>query len=158
MGSTPSGLASSHSSSKSSVFQNFSESGLMVNIDELSKENQLDKILRVKRLRVPFFDNSTLQTLANVTYITGNGPFHEGLIFETKNGLIYIAQTYPITFIMVNSYDDAVKEIVSFCQFNSSSHQYHITNSYIPIKEVTISQISNLIRALPNEYNNFAKK
>ena len=98
------------------------------------------------RLRVPFFDNPTIQTLANITYITGNGPFPEGLIFGTRNGIYYIAQTYPVTFIIVNSLNDAVKEIVSFCQFNPLSHQYKITNSYY-------STTLAIVKTMPNEYN-----
>ena len=92
MGSAPSGLASSKISSSSSDLQNITESGLQVNIDELSLEDARDILISVMRLRVPFFDNPTIQTLANITYITGNGPFHEGLIFETRNGIYYIAQ------------------------------------------------------------------
>ena len=105
------------------------------------------------RLQVPFFDNSTLQALSNITYITGNGPFHEGLIFESRKGCYYIAQTYPVTFISVNSLDQAVKEIVSFCQFNQHSHQFKVTNQYCPTKLVTISDIVAVVRTMPNEYN-----
>ena len=153
MGSSSSALASSKSSSKSSGFQNLNESGLQVNIDELSSEDSKDILTNVMRLRVPFFDNPTIQKLANITYITGNGPFHEGLIFETRNDNYYIAQTYPVTFIMVNSLNDAVKEIVSFCQFNPLSHQYKITNSYYPTYLVTVSDIQAVVKNMPNEYN-----
>ena len=130
MGSSGSNLSHSSNSSNSSNFQNLAHSGLKMNIDDLSREESSDRLKTVHRIRVPFFDNPTIQTLANITYITGNGPFHEGLIFETKNGIYYIAQTYPVTFIMVNSLNDAVKEILSFCQFNPLSHEYRITNSY----------------------------
>ena len=54
---------------------------------------------------------------------------------------------------MVNSLMDAVKEIVSFCQFNPSSNQYIISNSYKPTKIITISDIKDIIKKLPNEYN-----
>ena len=140
------------SSSSSSGLQNLNESGLNVNIDELSVENARDTLTNVMRLRVPFFDNSTFQALANITYITGNGPYHEGLIFETRNGIYYIAQTYPVTFIMVKSLNDAVKEIVSFCQFNPLSHQYKITNSYYPTSLVTVSDVAAIVKTMPNEY------
>ena len=153
MGSASSALASSKSSSNSSGLQNFTESGLQVNIDELSYEDSRDILTNVMRLRVPFFDNPTIQAIANITYITGNGPFHEGLIFETRNGNYYIAQTYPVTFIMVHSLNDAVKEIVSFCQFNPLSHQYRITNSYYPTYLVTVSDIQAVVKTMPNEYN-----
>ena len=152
MGSASSGLASSKSI-RSSGLQNLSESGLEVNIDELSLEDARDILTSVMRLRVPFFDNQAIQALANITYVTGNGPFHEGLIFETRKGTYYIAQTYPITFIMVNSLNDAVKEIVSFCQFNPLTHQYKITNSYYPTSLVTVSDIASIVKAMPNSYN-----
>ena len=75
MGSASSGLESSKSSSSSSAIQNLTESGLQVNIDEISLENARDILTSVTRLRVPFFDNPTMQTLANITYITGNDLF-----------------------------------------------------------------------------------
>ena len=153
MGSASSGLTLSKSSSRSSGLDNLTESDLQVNIEELSLEDSNDILTSVMRLRVPFFDNPTIQTLANVTYLTGNGPFHEGLIFETRNGIYYIAQTYPVTFIMVNSLNDAVKEIVSFCQFNPLSHQYKITNSYYPTSLVTISDVAAVVKTMPNQYH-----
>ena len=153
MGSTSSGFASSKSSNSSNSLENIKESGLQVNIVELSLEEAKDILTNVMRLRVPFFDNIAFQTLANVTYITGNGPFHEGLIFKTRNGTYYVAQTYPVTFVMVNSLNDAVKEILSFCQFNPLSHQYKITNSYYPTSLVTVSDVAAIIKTMPNEYN-----
>ena len=152
MGSASSGLISSKSI-RSSGFQNLTESGLEVNIDKLSFEDATDILTSVMRLRVPFFDNHAIQTLANITYVTGNGPFHEGLIFQTRKGIYYIAQTYPVTFIMVNSFNDAIKEIVSFCQYNPLSHQYKITNSYYPTTLVTVSGIAAIVKTMPNCYN-----
>ena len=153
MGSASSGYISLKSSNSSNSLENFTESGLQVNIEELSLKDARDILASVMRLQVPFFDNPTIQTLANVTYLTGNGPFHEGLIFKTRNGTYYVAQTYPVTFIMVNSLNDAVKEIVSFCQFNPLSNQYKITNSYYPTSLVTVSDVEEIVKTMPNEYN-----
>ena len=151
MGSVQSSGSSSNSSGVN--IQNFNSSGLDVKIEELTEEEGKDLLKDVFRLRVPFFDNTTLQTLSNISYITGNGPFHEGLIFESKKGLYYIAQTYPVTFISVGSLDQAVREILSFCQFNQHSHEFKVTDSYSPTKLVTISDIVAIIRTMPNEYN-----
>jgi len=63
--------------------------------------------MNVMRLHVPFFDNPKIEALTNITYVAGDEPFHEGLIFEIRNGIYFIAQTYPVTFIMVNSLNDA---------------------------------------------------
>ena len=145
--------SSNSSSSVNGNTFNINNSGLEVKIEEISEEEGKDILKDVLRLRVPFFDNSTLQTLSNITYLTGNGPFHEGLIFESRKGLYYIAQTYPVTFISVNSLDQAVREIVSFCQFNQHSHEFKVTNSYCPTKLVTISDIVAVVRTMPNEYN-----
>lgn len=158
MGSSSSASRSSNSSvssksSNSSNMQSIAHSNLQMNIDDLSKEESLESIKTILRIRVPFFDNPTIQTLANITYITGNGPFHEGLIFETRNGTYYIAQTYPITFIMVNSLNEGIREIVSFCQFNPSADKYEIYNSYYPIDTLKISDIKDLVKNMPNEYN-----
>ena len=149
-----SGIINPSSSLSSGVnIENFNNSGLEVKIEELTEEEGNDLLKDVLRLRVPFFDNITLQILSNITYITGNGPFHEGLIFISEKGLYYIAQTYPVTFISVNSLDQAVKEIISFCQFNQNSHQFKVTDSYSPTKLVTISDIVAMIKTMPNEYN-----
>ena len=154
MGSVQSSASSQSSSSNSGVnFQNFNTSGLEVKIEELTEEESKDTLQAVLRLRVPFFDNNFFQALSNITYITGNGPFHEGLIFLTSKGLYYIAQTYPVTFISVENLDKAVKEILSFCQFNQHSHEFKVTNEYYPTKNVTVSDIVAMVRTMPNEYN-----
>ncbi len=153
MGSIQSSGSSTPSLNDGVNFQNFNTSGLEVKIEELTEEEGKDILKDVLRIRVPFFDNSTLQILSNITYLTGNGPFHEGLIFESKKGLYYIAQTYPVTFISVDSLDQAVKEILSFCQFNQHSHEFKVTDSYSPTKLITISDIVAIIRTMPNEYN-----
>ena len=154
MGSSGSHSSHSSNSSKSSNIQSSAaHSGIEVNIDDLSQEESLDRLKIVHLIRVPFFDNPTIQTLANLTYITGNGPFHEGLIFVTNNDTYYIAQTYPITFIMVNSLLDGVKEIASFCQFNPSSQRYEVYSTYSPTTTVTVSDIKDTVKTMPNKYN-----
>ena len=91
MGSVQSSASSQSSSSNNGVnFQNFNTSGLEVKIEDLTEEEAKDTLNSVLRLRVPFFDNNFFQALSNITYITGNGPFHEGLIFHTSKGLYYI--------------------------------------------------------------------
>ena len=153
MGSIQSSGSNTSSLKEGVNFQNFNTSGLEVKIEELTEEEGKDLLKGVLRIRVPFFDNLTLQILSNITYLTGNGPFHEGLIFESKKGLYYIAQTYPVTFISVDSLDQAVKEILSFCQFNQHSHEFKVTDFYSPTKLITISDIVAIIRTIPNEYN-----
>ena len=49
--------------------------------------------------------------------------------------------------------DQAVKEILSFCQFNQHSHEFKVTDFYSPTKLITISDIVAIIRTIPNEYN-----
>jgi len=153
MGSIQSSGSSTPSLKDGVNFQNFNTSGLEVKIEDLTEEEGKDILKDVLRIRVPFFDNLTLQILSNITYLTGNGPFHEGLIFVSKKGLYYIAQTYPVTFISVDSLDQAVKEILSFCQFNQHSHEFKVTDSYSPTKIITISDIVAIVRTMPNEYN-----
>ena len=62
-------------------------------------------------------------------------------------------RTYPVTFISVENLDRAVKEILSFCQFNQHSHEFKVTNEYYPTKNVTVSDIVAIVRTMPNEYN-----
>ena len=153
----PSGSINPSSSNKEINFRNYNNSEFEVKIEELTEEEGKDILKDVLRLRVPFFDNTTLQILSNITYITGNGPFHEGLIFISKKGLYYIAQTYPVTFISVQSLDEAVKEIISFCQFNQHSHEFKFTDSYYPTKKVAISDIVEMIKTMPKDYNIFGE-
>ena len=75
-------------------FQNFNSSGLEVKIEELTEEEGKDTLKDVMRLRVPFFDNTIFQALSNITYLTGNGPFHEGLIFHSDQGWQYQHESY----------------------------------------------------------------
>ena len=147
MGSAQSSGSINSSSSKSDInFQNFNTSGLEVKIEELTEEEGKDTLTNVLRLRVPFFDNNFFQILSNITYITGNGPFHEGLIFHTSKGLYYIAQTYPVTFISVENLDRAVKEILSFCQFNQHSHEFKVKKSILKYNSHKIFDLINFYK------------
>ena len=107
-------------STASSTFEDFIK--LKTEIKELTEEESKDTLANILSLHAPFFDNNFFQILLNLTYITGTGPFHEGLIFQTSKELYYIAQAFPVTFISVENLDRAVKEFFSFCQFNQHYH------------------------------------
>ena len=112
-----------------------------------------DEISRIFRIRIPFFDNSPLQTISNISYITGNGPYHEGLIFLSKTYNFYIAQSYPITFVKVKNFTQGLSDIISFNNFNNESHSYKIPEIIFPTLPITIIDIYEIINKLPNQYN-----
>ena len=125
-----------------------------LNIDKLSKEDLEDKVKEIQRIRIPFFDNAPLQILSNVVYVTGNSPHHEGLILKTEKGNFYVAQTYPITFEKVSSYDDAIDRITYFCNLNKFSKNNKIRDVWVPErKKFSINAIKLFIETLPNKYD-----
>ena len=146
-------IGSSSSFGKDSIIRTLSRSGEALNIDFLSNEQLNDTIKEIRRIRIPFFDNIHLQTISNVVYVTGNSPFHEGLIIKTINKRIFVTQTYPITFQNAFSYEDAVYRISSFCSMNRNTKNYEIKDIWIPKVGILIQHIINYIRRLPNKYD-----
>lgn len=150
-------MGSSASSNSSSV-GNYIMSGengksLEIKINPRQIKNLSEPIKIVKKLQVPLFDNDTAQFLSNLAYITGNAPFHEGLIFESVKGNLYIAQTYPVTFKHVKNFEEAKSEIISFCTFNRDSQKAKISNIYYPSRKQSFKDVVKIIRRMPNEYS-----
>ena len=123
------------------------------NIHNFTNEELQDQINDILRIRIPFFDNKILKTLSTFTFLSGNGPFHEGLMFFTTNKNFYIAQSYPITFIKVFDFFNGVKEIISFNNLNKNSRKYQISEIYCPQEPITLYNVLNIIKNLPNTYN-----
>ena len=128
-------------------------SGRQKNIHNFTYEELQDQINDILRIRIPFFENSILKTLSSFTILSGNGPYHEGLMFFTTNKNFYIAQSYPITFIRVFDYFHGVKEIINFNIINKKSTKYHISEIYCPQEPITLYDLLNIINNLPNKYN-----
>jgi len=112
-----------------------------------------DEICKIFKIRIPFFDSAALQTISNISYLTGNGPYHEGLIFQSKSHNFYIAQSYPITFVKVKNFSQGISDIISFNNFNNTSHSYKIPEIYYPTLPITIIDIYEIINKLPNQYH-----
>ena len=128
-------------------------SGRQKNIHNFTYEELQDQVNDILRIRIPFFENSILKTLSSFTILSGNGPYHEGLMFFTTNKNFYIAQSYPITFIRVFDYFHGIKEIISFNNINKQSKKYHISEIYCPQEPITLYDVLNIINNLPNKYN-----
>ena len=105
------------------------------------------------RIRIPFFNNDILKTISAFTFLSGNGPYHEGLMFFTTNKNFYIAQSYPITFIKVYDFYAGISEIISFNNLNSGSKKYNIPEIYMPQQRITLFNVLNIINNIPNSYN-----
>ena len=80
----------------------YSNHGKKKRIHKFSRDELEDQVNDILRIRIPFFENGLLKTLSAFTFLSGNGPYHEGLMFFTTRKNFYIAQSYPITFIKVN--------------------------------------------------------
>ena len=122
-------------------------------IYKFSREELEDEINDILVIRIPFFENSILKTLSSFTFLSGNGPYHEGLMFFTTNKNFYIAQSYPITFIKVYDFYAGISEIISFNNLNSNSKKYSIPEIYMPQQKITLFNVLNIINNLPNKYD-----
>ena len=128
--------------------------GFEIKINNINELDLKDKIIEVQRIRIPFFDKAPLQMLSNVVYVTGNSPFHEGLILKSEKGDYYVAQTYPITFEKVKDYDTAVNRITYFCNLNKYSKNNKIRDIWVPEKKsFSVNAIKLFIESLPDKYD-----
>ena len=122
-------------------------------IHNFTNEELEDQVNDILRIRIPFFENSILKTLSAFTFLSGNGPYHEGLMFFTTNKNFYIAQSYPITFVKVYDFHKGISEIVSFNNINKKAKKYSISEIYCPQEPITLYEVLNIINNLPNKYN-----
>lgn len=122
-------------------------------IDILSALELTDEISEILRIRIPFFSSKPLQSLSVISFLTGNGPYHEGLVILTKYKKIYITQTYPITFIKVNSINEGISEIISFNTYNKNSKKFFISDIYIPHQTINVMNVYSLVKIYPNKYD-----
>ena len=135
------------------LFSSMSKRGKRKFLTNFTPLEFCDEISIIFRIRIPFFDSSPLQTISNISYITGNGPYHEGLIFLSKAYNFYLAQSYPITFVKVKNFTQGISDIISFNNFNNNSHSYKIPEIFYPTLPITIIDIYEIINKLPNQYN-----
>ena len=135
------------------LFQNINKRRKRKYLTDFTPIEFCDEISKIFKIRIPFFDSPSLQTISNISYLTGNGPYHEGIIFFSKSYNYYIAQSYPITFVKVKNFSQGISDIISFNNFNNSSHSYKIPEIYYPTMPITIIDIYEIINRLPNQYN-----
>ena len=145
--------SSASMSSSSSSNRTFSRSGEKYMISTLTEEELNDKIKEIRRIKIPFFDDDNLQTISHIVYITGNAPFHEGLIIITKNNCFYSSQSYPISFEQCISYEHAIDNITSFCSSNRHSKNSKIRDIWIPQSDIFVKDIVNIVKNLPNRFD-----
>ena len=131
----------------------YSNHGKKKRIHKFSRDELEDQVNDILRIRIPFFENGLLKTLSAFTFLSGNGPYHEGLMFFTTRKNFYIAQSYPITFIKVIDFNGGISELISFNNFNRTSKKYIISEIYSPQEPIPLSYILKIINDLPNKYN-----
>jgi hypothetical protein len=134
-------------------FPNITKRGKRKYLTDFTPLDFCDEIIKIYKIRIPFFDSAALQTISNISYLTGNGPYHEGLIFHSKNNNFYIAQSYPITFVKVKNFSQGISDIISFNNFNNTSRSYKIPEIYYPTMPITVIDIYEIINKLPNQYH-----
>ena len=134
-------------------FPNITKRGKRKYLTDFTPLDFCDEIVKIYKIRIPFFDSAALQTISNISYLTGNGPYHEGLIFHSKNNNFYIAQSYPITFVKVKNFSHGISDIISFNNFNNTSRSYKIPEIYYPTMPITVLDIYEIINKLPNQYH-----
>lgn len=135
------------------LFQGLNKRGKRKYLTDFTPLEFCDEISKIFKIRIPFFDSTPLQTISKISYLTGNGPYHEGLIFLSKTFNFYIAQSYPITFVKVKNFTQGISDIISFNNFNSSSHSYKIPEICYPTLPITIIDVYEIINKLPNQYH-----
>ena len=129
------------------------DEGRQKNIKKFSREELNEQINDILRIRIPFFENTFLKALSSFTFLSGNGPYHEGLMFFTTNKKFYIAQSYPITFIKVYDFYAGISEIISYNNINNDARKYYISEIYSPQEPITLHDVLQIINTLPNKYN-----
>ena len=139
------------------LFPNITKRGKRKYLTDFTPLDFCDEISKIYKIRIPFFDSAALQTISNISYLTGNGPYHEGLIFQSKNKNFYIAQSYPITFVKVRNFSQGISDIISFNNFNNTSRSYKIPEIYLPTMPLTVIDIYEIINKLPNQYHIFTE-
>ncbi len=139
------------------LFPNMTKRGKRKYLTYFTPLEFCDEILKIYKIRIPFFDSAALQAISNISYLTGNGPYHEGLIFQSKNKNFYIAQSYPITFVKVRNFSQGISDIISFNNFNNTSRSYKIPEIYLPTIPITVIDIYEIINKLPNQYHIFTE-
>ena len=91
------------------IFTSINKRGKRKYLTDFTPLEFCDEISKIFKIRIPFFDSTPLQTISNISYLTGNGPYHEGIIFLSKSYNYYIAQSYPITFVKVKNFSQGIK-------------------------------------------------
>lgn len=135
------------------LFQGINKRGKRKYLTDFTPLEFCDEISKIFKIRIPFFDSTPLQTISKISYLTGNGPYHEGLIFLSKTYNFYIAQSYPITFVKVKNFTQGISDIISFNNFNNTSHSYKIPEICYPTLPITIIDVYEIINKLPNQYH-----
>lgn len=123
-------------------------------IPRLTHGETNDFVTLIEKVKVPMFKNKPLQIIANVARLTGNSPYHVGLIFHTLFNRLFIAQSYPITFQVVYDMRSAINKIISYNSTNKASNIVIICREkYVPRSNITIKEVRDLVERQPNEYH-----
>lgn len=133
----------------------FTNSGRNKYVTNFTPLDFCDEISLILKIRIPFFNNKPLQALSIFTFLTGNAPYHEGLLIYTRFCNYYIAQSYPITFIKVKNFGHGILEIISFNNINRKSREYKISEVFEPLQPIAVLDLYDIINGLPNKYNIF---
>ena len=144
------------SGSGSGVFK--TRKGEKLNIYKFeSFEEAQDIVELIELIQIPLFNSKPMKILSKAIYLTGNSPYHEGLIFKTRQKKYYVAQVYPINFVKTKNYSDAINLIISYCITNSDSEKFKTKNQYVTKEPMSIMKFKDYIHPLNNNKNDYKK-
>lgn len=120
----------------------------------LTTTESIDMVSEIERVVIPLYENKAAQALANAVRLTGNLPFHEGLLIHTLYDRHYVAQSYPITLDKIKDREEGIDKIIKFTKHNQNADEYGISKvKYVPKKMCRMCQIVLVIEQQPNYYD-----
>ena len=150
-----SGSSGSSTSSNSSNDAHRKGEGKNINIIEEDKNIQ---ILRVYSVEVPATNSGVGNKFLNIggKIFTGSKFVHQGLIFLTRCGQLYVCQTYPIQLIKCDGYNDALDKIKKYWKINKDVENENLEKTvYRPEENFCLSRVKEELEKLPDEYDLF---
>ena len=150
-----SGSSGSSTSSNSSNDAHRKGEGKNINIIEEDKNIQIHTVYSVE---IPATNSGVGNTILNIggKIFTGSKFVHQGLIFLTRCGQLYVCQTYPIQLIKCDGYNDALDKIKKYWKINKDVENENLEKTvYRPEENFCLSRVKEELEKLPDEYDLF---
>ena len=150
-----SGSSGSSTSSNSSNDAHRKGEGKKINIIEEDKNIQIKCVYSVE---IPATNSGVENIILNFggKIFTGSKFVHQGLIFLTRCGQLYVCQTYPIQLIKCDGYNDALDKIKKYWKINKDVKNENLKVTRYGKGEIfCLSCVKEELEKLPDEYDLF---